>query len=53
MQESQILSAFHAAAAMPAENTAPAPVALVFDACHVRVVLRAVLFVLAVMAVPA
>jgi len=53
MQEPQILSVFHDAAAMPVENAAPPPAALVFDACHVGVVLRAVLFVLAVMEVAA
>ncbi|HSN80266.1 MAG TPA: histidine kinase [Rhodoferax sp.] len=51
MQEPQILSVFHDAAATPAKNAAPPPVVLVFDACHVGVVLRAVLFVQAVMAV--
>src|SRR5512133_3748704 len=51
MKEPQILSVFHDAAATSAENAAPQPVALVFDACHVGVVLRAVLFVQAVMAV--
>jgi two-component system, LytTR family, sensor histidine kinase AlgZ len=48
MKDSQILSAFP-----PAAQSAPAPAparALVFDACHVGVVLRAVLFVEAVMA---
>ena len=46
MKDSQILSAFQD---LPAEK-APAGPALVFDACHVGVVLRAVLFVEAVMA---
>ncbi|MES3003603.1 MAG: histidine kinase [Pseudomonadota bacterium] len=52
MKDSQILSAFHdgPAPAMPA--AAPAQ-ALVFDACHVGVVLRAVLFVEIVMSVGA
>jgi two-component system sensor histidine kinase AlgZ len=53
MREPQILSVFHDAAATSAENAAPPPVALVFDACHVGVVLRAVLFVQAVVAVAA
>jgi two-component system sensor histidine kinase AlgZ len=53
MREPQILSVFHDTAATPAENAAPPPLALVFDACHVGVVLRAVLFVQAVMVVPA
>jgi len=51
MKDSQILSAFQDSA------LAPAPVrpqrALVFDACHVGVILRAVLFVETVMAVGA
>jgi two-component system, LytTR family, sensor histidine kinase AlgZ len=49
MKDSQILSAFHDQAFAPA---APAR-ALVFDACHVGVILRAVLFVETVMAVGA
>src|SRR4051812_14616049 len=49
MNDSQILSAFEESAARPAS---PARV-LVFDACHVGVVLRAVLFVEGVMAVGA
>src|SRR5512133_1746288 len=53
MKEPQILSVFHDDAAAWARNAAPPPVALVFDACHVGVVLRAVLFVQAVMAVAA
>lgn len=51
MKDTQILSVFHDGAASSLENAAPRPVALVFDACHVGVVLRAVLFVQAVMAV--
>ncbi|OGB76228.1 MAG: histidine kinase [Burkholderiales bacterium RIFOXYD2_FULL_59_8] len=51
MKEPQILSVFQDTAAAWSENAAPAPVALVFDACHVGVVLRAVLFVQVVMAV--
>jgi two-component system sensor histidine kinase AlgZ len=51
MKEPQILSVFHNSATASARNAAPQPVALVFDACHVGVVLRAVLFVQAVMAV--
>ena len=49
MNDSQILSTFH-------EATVPPPRAarvLVFDACHIGVVLRAVLFVEAVMAIGA
>ena len=42
MKDSQILSAFHDLAARPGAGAAPV---LVFDACHVGVVLRAVLFV--------
>ncbi len=51
MKDTQILSGFHDA--MPALTGIDAPRAdvLVFDACHVGVVLRAVLFVQAVMAV--
>jgi len=49
MKDSQILSAFSELAAAPA---APKR-ALVFDACHVGVILRAVLFVEAVMSVGA
>lgn len=51
MKDSQILSTFQESASKP-----PAPLAvraLVFDACHVGVVLRAVLFVEAVVAVGA
>jgi len=51
MKDSQILSAF---SELPASRPpAPPPRALVFDACHVGVVLRAVLFVEAVAAVGA
>jgi two-component system sensor histidine kinase AlgZ len=49
MKDSQILSAFQDLASTP---VAPAR-ALVFDACHVGVILRAVLFVESVMAVGA
>jgi two-component system, LytTR family, sensor histidine kinase AlgZ len=49
MKDSQILSAFPEAAAPPA----PPKRALVFDACHVGVILRAVLFVEVVMSVGA
>ena len=48
MKDSQILSAFQDAALPPAPARA-----LVFDACHVGVILRAVLFVETVMAVGA
>ncbi len=51
MNDSQILSAFHDAAVQP-PPVRPGP-ALVFDACHVGVILRAVLFVETVMAVGA
>ena len=51
MQDSQILSVFQEAPAGPAQR--PAPAQLVFDACHVGVVLRAVAFVEAVVAVGA
>ncbi len=51
MKEPQILSVFRPVAAGPGKNAAPAPLVLVFDACHVGVVLRAVLFVQTVMAV--
>ncbi len=51
MKDKQILSAFQELAPAP---SAPAPVrVLVFDACHVGVVLRAVLFVEAVVGVGA
>ncbi|MEY4138607.1 MAG: hypothetical protein RLZZ371_789 [Pseudomonadota bacterium] len=53
MKEPQILSVFHDPAAALAKNAAPQAAALVFDACHVGVVLRAVLFVQVVMAVAA
>lgn len=53
MKESQILSVFNHPTSASVRNAVPAPVALVFDACHVGVVLRAVLFVQAVMAVAA
>ncbi|MBA2674879.1 histidine kinase [Ramlibacter sp.] len=49
MNDSQILSTFHEATRPPSR---PAP-ALLFDACHVGVVLRAVLFVEAAIAVGA
>jgi two-component system sensor histidine kinase AlgZ len=52
MKDSQILSAFQDQPAQATRQGAPAPV-LVFDACHVGVVLRAVLFVEIVMAVGA
>lgn len=51
MKDSQILSAFQDLS--PAPAVASPPRALVFDACHVGVVLRAVLFVEAVMGVGA
>ncbi len=51
MKDSQILSAFHELA--PAEARPRPPGALVFDACQAGVVLRAVLFVQAVVAVGA
>jgi len=52
MEDSQILSVFQESDAAPT-GTGPPPLAdaLVFDACHVGVVLRAVLFVEAVVAV--
>ncbi|MDB5873097.1 MAG: putative histidine kinase, classic [Ramlibacter sp.] len=51
MKDSQILSAFQD---LPAQAPAPRPgPALVFDACHVGVILRAVLFVETVMSVGA
>lgn len=53
MKDTQILSVFHETAPQSAEDAVPRPAALVFDACHVGVVLRAVLFVQAVMAVAA
>ncbi len=53
MEDTQILSVFQEST--PPAQPAPAPVAdaLVFDACHVGVVLRAVLFVQAVVGVAA
>jgi two-component system, LytTR family, sensor histidine kinase AlgZ len=63
VKDSQILSGFHSPSDLsgarsrlgdlpiPALMARPAEVALVFDACHVGVVLRAVLFVEAVVAV--
>jgi two-component system sensor histidine kinase AlgZ len=51
MKDSQILSAFHELGPAPAEPGLGR--VLVFDACHVGVVLRAVLFVEAVVAVGA
>ena len=51
MEDSKILSAYQELA--PLARPAPLPHALVFDACHVGVVLRAVLFVEAVVAVGA
>lgn len=53
MKDTQILSVFHDDAANSLANGAPRPVVLVFDACHVGVVLRAVLFVQSVVAVAA
>ncbi len=55
MQDSQLLSVFPEQALEPAPGLAPAQAAprLVFDACHVGVILRAVLFVEAVVAVGA
>jgi two-component system sensor histidine kinase AlgZ len=52
MKDSQILSAFHDLPGQTAPAEAPTRV-LVFDACHVGVVLRAVLFVETVMSVGA
>ncbi len=51
MKDTQILSAFQELESQP--PPAPLKTALVFDACHVGVVLRAVLFVEAVVAVGA
>jgi two-component system sensor histidine kinase AlgZ len=51
MNDTQILSAFQELAPVP--EAAPARPSLVFDACHVGVVLRAVLFVELVLAVGA
>lgn len=55
MKDSQILSVFQETASQPldGEPLPPAPDALVFDACQVGVVLRAVLFVEAVVGVAA
>ena len=53
MKDTQILSGFHDALPPLAGNDVPRADVLVFDACHVGVVLRAVLFVQAVMAVAA
>lgn len=54
MKDSQILSVFQELASKPPLPPTPLPAAaLVFDACHVGVVLRAVLFVEAVVAVGA
>ena len=52
MKDSQILSTFHDAPPAVQETVRREP-ALVFDACHVGVILRAVLFVETVMAVGA
>ena len=51
MQDSQILSVFQELPAVPARREEPAQ--LIFDACHVGVVLRAVAFVEVVVAVGA
>ena len=53
MKDSQILSIFQELPTQPVPEGVVRSVALVFDACHVGVVLRAVLFVQAVMAVAA
>ena len=53
MKDTQILSVFQDLDTQPAKEAVPRPVVLVFDACHVGVVLRAVLFVQAVVAVAA
>ena len=53
MKDTQILSVFHDATQESAQEPVRRMPALVFDACHVGVVLRAVLFVQAVMAVAA
>jgi len=55
MKDSQILSVFQETTSLPDINRplAPVPDTLVFDACRVGVVLRAVLFVEAVVAVAA
>ncbi len=53
MKDSQILSVFQETTTQPLEQALPRPAVLVFDACQVGVVLRAVLFVQAVVAVAA
>lgn len=53
MKDTQILSVFQKPATQPGAQGVPQPAMLVFDACHVGVVLRAVLFVQAVVAVAA
>jgi two-component system sensor histidine kinase AlgZ len=53
MKDSQILSVFQESAMQPFEQPLPRAAALVFDACQVGVVLRAVLFVQVVIAVAA
>ena len=53
MKDTQILSVFQEPATQPAQEAMVRPLVLVFDACHVGVVLRAVLFVQAVIAVAA
>ena len=53
MKDSQILSTFGPTAPQTASKPSARPAPLVFDACHVGVVLRAVLFVETVMGVAA
>ena len=53
MKDTQILSVFQELDTQPIVEAVPQSVVLVFDACHVGVVLRAVLFVQAVVAVAA
>ena len=53
MKDTQILSVFQEPTTQPVPEAPARPVVLVFDACHVGVVLRAVLFVQAVTAVAA
>jgi two-component system sensor histidine kinase AlgZ len=53
MKDSQILSVFQESTTQPLAQPLPRSAALVFDACQVGVVLRAVLFVQAVVAVAA
>ena len=53
MKDSQILSTFQGLQTQPLQAAPVAQRALVFDACHIGVILRAVLFVEAVMAVGA